>query len=162
MVFTQNVFAQDQHAELKFDGQPTYKILEEFRRGDVIVGYSFQIDIRIQNIGKLRSDEIKINLTDEEGFVLVNNTFFDPGETKTISFTWSTLSDIDQNIIVRYFPANLDTEKTVFNTGKTNFKLVIGEEDYIPGTSTGIPGFELILIIFAVITIVTLKRKKKK
>lgn len=153
------VSAQNQ-AELKFIEEPTYKLTKEITKGETVIGWTYQIDIKIQNSGGITSKQTRVNITDEEGFTLQNITTFEPGETKTISFTWSTLSSYDQTISVNYYPLDLSINHNQYNSGSTNFKLLIGGEDEIPAAST--PGFEIMLLITAIAITILLINKKKK
>jgi hypothetical protein len=100
-----------------------------------------------------------VNITDEEGFSLEKHSFFSPGESKIISFTWSTLLNRDQKITVNFFPSDLDTVWTQYNSGSKTFTIKIDDEDGLPATST--PGFEFVIVILAVIMYVFLDRKKR-
>jgi hypothetical protein len=146
--------------ELKFLEEPSYTLIQEVKSGEKIIGWVYQIDIKIQNKGDITSKETIVNLTDEEGFTLQNITRFAPGETKTISFTWSTISSYDQTIRVNYFPLDLSVNHNQYNSGSTSFKMLIGGKDEIPAAST--PGFEIIAVITAIAVALILINKKKK
>ena len=154
-----SVSAKNQ-AELKFVGEPTYTLTQEVTKGEKIIGWVYQIDIKIQNVGDITSKETIVNLSDEEGFILQNITTFSPGETKTISFTWSTISSYDQTIRVKYFPLDLSVNNDQYNSGSTSFKMLIGGKDEVPAAST--PGFEVIVFITAIAVVLFLINKKKK
>jgi hypothetical protein len=159
-IFLAPNFVAKSNYDLEFDGEPTYKLMNEIVKGDKVIGWTYQIDIKIKNIGDERSDLTIVNITDQEGFTLQNSTTFEPGETKTISFVWSTLFDQNQKINVNYYPANLNIETTPSNSGKTKFTLVIGNKDAVPATST--PGFELIILLLSIIILIIISNRKKK
>jgi hypothetical protein len=155
------VSAQNQ-AELKFIDEPIYKLKKEITKGGTVIGWTYQIDIKIQNSGGITSKQTLVNITDEEGFTLQNITTFEPGETKTVSFTWSTLSSYDQTIHISYYPQDLSINHDQYNSGSTSFKLLVGEKDEIPAASTNTPGFEIIVSITAIAITILLINKKKK
>ena len=145
-------------AEIEFEGEPTYNLTQKIKRQNNVIGYSYDIIVKIKNNGDITSEKIVVNLTDEEGFDLAKTVQIDPGETEIVTFSWSTLSDKDQSIIIRYFPENLDAIHNKYNTGSTIMKMIIGGKDSVKAAST--PGFE-ILILFVAISIYLISRKKK-
>jgi hypothetical protein len=142
---------------LSIEGDPTYQLTKTFEKNGKILGKSFKIDIILCNAGNSKSDEIEINLTDQEGILLSQRTFLEAGETKTITFNWSTINIINQNLRVSYYPSDLDTIWNKFNSGHKTFKIKV-VDDSMTGTST--PGFEIILMLIAICCISYLFRKK--
>jgi hypothetical protein len=140
--------------------EPTYELTNELKIDGETVGWTYEIYIKIENIGDIRSKETVVNLTDEEGFVLQDIVTLAPGETKTVSFTWSTLSSYDQTIAVSYYPLDISIDRNRYNSGSTSFKLLIdgGRSDEIPAAST--PGFEIMAFITAMIITNLLLSKK--
>ena len=153
----ENCCAEEQRAEISIVGEPTYTLTSRVIKNNRVLGRTFLVGVTIHNAGNIKSEELVVNLSDEEGFSLANYTYLDPGETKTISFTWSTMINRDQRITISYFPANLDTPWNKYNSGSKTVMIKI--EDGLPATST--PGFEFLLVIIAVILIAFLLKKKR-
>lgn len=155
----ENCYAEEQRAEISFLGEPTYVLTNKVIKNNRVIGRTYLIDVTLYNTGNLRSEELVINLSDEEDFSLVNYTNLHPGETKTIPFTWSTMINRDQRITISYFPANLDTDWNQYNSGSKTLTIKIGAEDGLSATST--PGFEFMLVIMAFILFTILLKKDK-
>jgi len=158
-MFTEKCIAADQ-AGVSFLGEPTYRLITNIERNGQIIGKTFQINVTLHNSGKLRSDELTVNLSDQEGFTLNRESIYlDPGETKTISFAWSTTVNKNQQIVVNFYPTNLDTIWDGYNSGSTSFTVSAVGGGGIPATST--PGFEFVALLSAVAILIFLLKKKK-
>jgi hypothetical protein len=138
--------ADDDTYKISIIDEPTYKITNTIEKNGRIIGMSYQINIIFTNTGYQKSGEIEVNLTDQEGFVLIQRTYLNAGETKTIIFNWSTINIKNQKLIVNYYPSNLDIPLDNFNSGQKIFTIKIADGS-MPSTST--PGFEIILLITA-------------
>ncbi len=145
---TEKCYAEEYLSDISIQGEPTYIVTNTIIKNDRILGKTFQIDILLSNTGNLKSDEIEVNLTDEEGYAISQRTYFEPGETKTISFTWSTINIRNQILKVSFYPSDLDTLWNKYNSGYKTFTIKV-DENGIPATST--PGFEILLTIIAII-----------
>ena len=110
-------------------------------------------------MGSKQSEELIVNISDREGFSLSNKIYMNPGEIKTVSFTWSTLVDRDQEITANFFPSNLDAAWNRYNSGSKTFTIIMDEQSGLTATNT--PGFELIIVAFAVIILIFIYRKKQ-
>lgn len=154
----QNTRAEGNHAEIIFADEPTYKLVNVLTKNNKEIGWTYQIDIKLKNIGNKKSDELIVNLSDNEGFSLLNYTRIEPGETKHISFRWSTIQKRDHVLTIRYFPADLDKTWNKYNSGMKKLIIPYNPSSGLPGTST--PGFEIILL-FLSITILLIFTKKK-
>ena len=157
-ITTEKCSAEEQQAEISFLGEPTYILENKIIKNNQVIGRIYTIDVTLYNAGNLRSEQIKVNITDEEGFSLVKYTYINPGETKIISFNWSTILDRDQEIHANYFPSDLDTVWTRYNSGSKTFMIKINDKDGVSATNT--PGFELTLIISSIIFYGYLRRRK--
>ena len=151
--------AEEQRAEILILGEPTYTLTNKVIKNNRVIGRTYIIDVTFYNSGDARSEELVVNLTDEEGFSLENIIFLNPGETKIISFTWSTIINRDQRVTVNFFPLNLDVDRTQYNSGSKVFTIKIGDGSNLPATST--PGFELIVMIIAIIVFMFFQKKKE-
>lgn len=160
ILFASNILARDNGYDLDFVGEPEYELVNTVNRGGKVIGWSYKVNVKIQNSGDVKSKETIVNLTDEEGISLSKIIKVDPGETKTIQFNWSTLSSKDQKIASSFYPLSLDTSHTSYNSGSTTFTIIIDEKDTVPATST--PGFELIIVLFAITGILILKKKRHR
>lgn len=152
-----NCNAEEDSAFISILGEPTYKLNNTIVRDGKTLGKTFQIDVVMGNTGDSISDEIEVNITDEEGFSLSRRTFFEPGETKTISFTWSTINIRNQKLRVFYYPSDLDTTWNKYNSGSKIFTIKVDDVS-VPGAST--PGFEIIFLLTAVIGITYIMKRK--
>lgn len=144
--------------DLEFVGEPTYRLTKEVSIGGEVAGWTYEINITIKNSGDTISDQTTVNLTDQEGFTLSNTTYFQPGETKTISFTWSTLSSYDQTIKVSYYPTDVEKNWNQQNYEATSFKIIVGEPDVT--TENGTPGFEIVTILLAISLLYIYKKRE--
>jgi hypothetical protein len=152
-----NCIADESSFKISIEGEPTYKLTNTIVRNGKTLGKSYEIDIIFTNSGNQKSDEIEVNLTDQEGYILTQRTIFYPGETKIITFNWSTMNMLDQKINVNYYPSDLDTPWNKYNSGKKMLTINVVDNS-MPGTST--PGFEIILLITAFLFIIfSIKRK---
>lgn len=154
---SENCYAEENPANVSIIGEPTYKLKNTFEKNGRIIGKTFQIDIIFSNTGDFKSDEIEINLTDQEGFVLSQRTFFIGGETRIISFNWSTMIIKDQVLKINFYPSDVDTSWNKYNSGHKTLAIKVSDNG-IPSTST--PGFEIFLLIITVIGITFLIKKR--
>jgi hypothetical protein len=153
----ENCVAEESPFYISIKGEPTYKLTNTIERNGRVIGKSYKIDIIFTNSGNYKSDEIEVNLTDQEGYTLIQRTYFNAGETKTITFNWSTVNIINQKLQVNYYPSNLDTAWNNYNSGKKSFTVKVVDSS-IPGAST--PGFEIILLIATILCITFLIKRK--
>lgn len=158
LIITEKCSAIEQQAEISFFGEPTYTLENKIIKNNQVIGRIYKIDVTLYNAGNLRSEELAVNFTDEEGFSLVKYTYINPGVTKIISFNWSTILNRDQEIQANFFPADLDTIWNQNNSGSKTFMIKINDKNGMPATNT--PGFELTLIISSIIIFVYLIRRK--
>ena len=159
-MLTQNTRAEENRAEIIFVDEPTYKLVNVLTKNNKEIGWTYQINVTLKNIGDKKSDELIVNLSDDEGFSLLNHTYFEPGETKTISFLWSTIQKRDHTMTIRYFPADLDKTWNIYNSGIRKLVIYYKPSNEVKGTST--PGFETIAVFISLITLIVLYRKLKK
>jgi len=146
-------------AIITFDGTPTYTHTRTITVGDTIRGYSYKITVSIKNTGTVASQAMSVNLSDEEGYSLIypSSITLEPGETETVTFNWSTSLVRDQNVQINFFPSDLNADRDQYNTGSTILNIVIPDS----GTTQKTPGFELCIIIIALLALVTLSKYKK-
>lgn len=149
--------AQENRAEISFKEEPNYNLVKKMKQNNEIVGWRYNIFITLENNGDKESEEIQINMTDQEGFTLSNITTFEPGETKTIVFSWTTTKSINQKINVNFFPTDLDADWNKYNSGSTSFVLKIDNENGVPAAST--PGFEILLFFLSIMTLYIFRKK---
>lgn len=158
--FTQQTKAEQQRADLIFAEEPSYTLVSERTKNNKIIGWSYQIFVKIQNIGNKISDLTTVNITDDEGFTLSQKLIIEPNETKTAVFNWSTITKKDHNLFISYYPADLDTEWNKYNRAKTQMIIKMLDEDDIRGTST--PGFELLSLLLSLVSFVFILKKYRK
>ena len=158
--FTATISAAERHgANVSFAKEPTYELVNRLTKNNKVIGWVFHINVYLQNTGDRRSEELIVNLSDEEGFSLMKQVILEPDENKTVTFTWSTISSKDQQLTIKYFPADLDTIWNKYNSGITTLNVIVEGKDSIP--ATGIPGFEIPLLMLTLIFIVLYQKKKK-
>ena len=147
--------------KLKFflESEPTYRLIKDIIKNNVSLGKIYEINVTLVNRGLEISDELTVNLTDEENFTLSKKTKFYPSEIKVVSFTWSTLLIKNQQIIVSFYPSNQDIIWNQYNSGSKAFTLYMTNENDIQAAST--PGFELVLVITSIL-IFSFRLKKNK
>ena len=151
--------AEEQQADVSFLGEPTYTLKNKIIKNNQVIGRAYSIDVTLYNTGNKRSEELTVNITDEEGFSLrKNHIYLNPDESKIISFNWTTMINRDQKIIVNYFPTDLDAIWNQYNSGSKTLTIKIEDKDGLPATNT--PGFELLLIITTVMMYAFLRKKK--
>jgi len=158
-VFAQGIKADEQRAELEIKGEPSYTLIKEIKKGGTIIGRTYKINVEIGNAGNVRSEETVINLTDDEGFTLKKVTYFEPDETKTISFNWSTLYTYNQELKINYFPANLNLNRNRFNSGSAILTIKPLGDQGVSATNT--PGFEIAIMILSLLCIMFYGKIKK-
>ena len=160
IMFTEKSIAANQ-AQVSFLGQPTYRLIRSIERNGQVIGKTFQINVTLHNSGNLMSDELTVNLSDEEGFTLTRDKIYlDQGDTKIISFTWSTTTlNRNQQIKVLFFPSDLNVSWNEFNSGSTTFTIKVTDSGGLPAAST--PGFEIIVFLSAVTILIFLLKKKR-
>jgi len=151
--------AEEQQADISFLGEPIYTLKNKIIKNNQVIGRAYSIDVTLYNTGNKRSEELAVNITDEEGFSLRKNyIYLNPDESKIISFNWTTMINRDQKIIVNYFPMDLDTIWNQYNSGSKTLTIKIEDKDGLPATNT--PGFELLLIITTVMMYAFFRKKK--
>lgn len=158
--FTKQIKAEEQRAELIFAEEPSYTLIKELAKNDEIIGWSYQIFVKIQNIGNNKSDLTRVNITDDEGFTLSKDVTIEPNVTETVIFDWATITKKDHNIHVSFYPTDLNTGLNQYNRGSTKIIIKMLDKDDISGTST--PGFELLTLIITIATLGILLKKYRK
>jgi len=159
-ITTENICAQENRSKVSFLGEPTYTLTNKITKNNEVIGRTYLIEIRLQNQGDERSENLLVNITDEEGFTLDKEIYIDPGEVKTVSFTWSTLLNRDQIISASFFPSDLNTGWNHYNSGSKTFTIKMDDtQDSLTATNT--PGFELTIVAFAVILLIFIYRKRQ-
>jgi len=136
-------------------GEPTYQLTNSIVKNNRIIGQTYQINVTLYNRGYTRSVEFIVNISDED-ISLKKNISLESGETKIVSFTWSTIKIKNQRLSISFYPSDIDVSRTKYNSGSKSFIIKIGNGKELPATST--PGFEIILI-FTVIFMGILRKK---
>lgn len=147
-------------AVMQFEKEPTYEFISEEKNSEgQIIGRRYEIYMYLKNTGDEKTVDLVVNLSDEEETPgLKNYTYFEPGESKTITFGWSTRFIRDQTLNIKYYPENLGAERTNNNSGETTLTIVMG--DVGGQTTTETPGFDLLIMIVAIILLIIAGKKK--
>jgi len=154
---TINCIAEDSTYEISIKGEPSYKLTNTIVKNGRVLGKSYKINVVFTNSGEYKSEEIEVNLTDQEGYTLTQRTYFNSGETKIITFNWSTVNIKNQELQINFYPSNLDTPRNNYNSGRESLTIKIVDSS-VPGAST--PGFKIILLIAALLFVVLIMKRK--
>lgn len=141
-------------AMISFAGEPEYKLVNEVYKGNELIGWVYEIYVRLKNDGNVRSQELIVSLKDAEGFTLEDRVYIDPGEIKTVNFTWSTLNK-NQVLLISYYPSDPNASLDQYNHGST--ELNIGGKSDVSSTTT--PGFEILVFTLALLAVIFLVKK---
>jgi hypothetical protein len=154
LYITNNCNAEENRG-VHFVDEPSYKLTNTIIKNNRVIGKSYEINITMHNAGEEKSDILIVNLSDEDSS-LKKEIYFEGNETKTISFTWSTIKIRDQRMHVHFYPKDLETIWNEFNSGSIAFTIEISDTDGIPATST--PGFETLLSLLLIIMLALSKK----
>ena len=150
------VVAEEEHAIVSIKGTPTYELVSTNTVGDMIIR-RYMINVTFINEGTIISEEIKSVLRDEEGFNLTSYFYLNSSEEKIVTYDWSTILYRNQNLVLSYYPVDLNTDLNENNSGTTTITVKMVEEE----NNKSIPGFEIMLMLIAIIiTILYFNRKK--
>ena len=106
IVISETCFAENNY-NISFVDEPTYELVRTIRKNNEIIAKSYLIYILLHNSGPEKSEELRVNISDEEGFDLFQKVYVEPGETTVVTFNWSTLLLKNQKITVNFFVINL-------------------------------------------------------
>lgn len=120
----------------------------------------YDIIITLKNNGDEDSDDITIKVREEnegENLSVFRNGTVKAGETMQFSFEdWIVSGTGEHTVIYEYFPTNENIETNNYNSGTGSFKINDGSVE-----NEDTPGFELVLVLLAIISIYLIKRRKK-
>ena len=134
---------------------PTYNYIKTVGGGTQIFEY-FNINVTLRNLGANESDQITIELIDQDNIQSGVKRYytFSPLEKKTFLFADHPISGTgDHNITIKFYPTN-ETKNASYNSGSGTFVIYKNDSE---GGST--PGFEITLIIITFALFVFLKKK---
>ena len=154
-IITLNTCKADDQVGVYIVGEPTYQLKNSIIKNNRIIGQTYQINVTLYNNGYTRTVEFIVNLT-EKYSSLKKNISLEPGETKVVSFTWSTINIKNQRLIIYFYPSDLDVIRTKYNSGSKSLTIKIENDKELPATST--PGFEVILVV--IVILICILRKK--
>ena len=160
IIINNELYVQAAEAGVYIDGEPTYKLIKNIIKNNEIIGKIYEINVTIINNGLDVSDDLIVNLTDEEHFSLSRNIILNSSETKIVSFTWSTLLIKNQQILVSFYPSNPDIIWNQYNSGSKAFTIYISNDKDLKATDT--PGFEIIYVITAMLIFIFLLKRINK
>jgi len=114
----------------------------------------FNINITLRNLGVNESDEITLELIDQDNMSVYKKYTFDPLEKKSFLFSNHPISGTgDHEITIKFYPTD-ETKKNSYNSGSETFVI---NKDNSQGGST--PGFEITLILITLAIFVFLRKK---
>ncbi|KAA0007764.1 MAG: hypothetical protein DRN01_05750 [Thermoplasmata archaeon] len=117
---------------------------------------TYIINVTLANNGDTASVDTTVDVEDNEGFILHKNTTLNPGETKVLSFEWTTKNPQQQIVNISYGPTSKNVPHTSYNSGKTTLTI-----EALPGYENNgkkTPGFEFMFLVAALLMLVY-KRK---
>ena len=116
----------------------------------------FDISITLSNTGDVESDDITVEIEDEDGKYYRNYTF-QPRESKTFIFDdHPLLEKTEHRINISFYPTNKYIVLNDYNHGE-DILIILPKEN----ANNSTPGFESIFPIIAIAVLVFLKRYKK-
>lgn len=117
----------------------------------------FNISINLYNSGNIESDDITVKIEDEDGGYVRNDTLT-PNESKIFIFDDHPLLGMTEHRInISFYPTNKNIVLTDYNHGED--VLILLPEDKDENSFT--PGFEVILLIIAIVIYAFSTRFKK-
>ncbi len=136
-----------------FDKKYSISKIIEHPGGDIIY---LNISIMLKNSGNIRSDNITVQLTDEDNVVVRRNGTIDPGQTKTFLFTdYPVIGRKEHAINISYYPTFDRVKRTSDNQG-TDVVLLFQNKD-----ASSTPGFEVHVLILSLLIFMYRARKKQ-
>lgn len=157
-IFVVNISAEDEVEGLYIKGDPTVELVNQEMTAAHQIS-TFNINITFRNDGAGRTENTKVTLTDEEGFVISDEFELDSNSETTIYFVLPTILTTDQNLVINYFPTTLDESKwTPINSGNVTVVAELNDD----GTSSSTPGFGILLLILSLFVIYYVESKKQK
>jgi len=131
----------------------TYDYIKTEGSGTQIFEF-FNINITLRNLGVNGSDEITVELIDQDNMSVRRKYTFDPLEKKSFLFSNHPISGTgDHEITINFYPTD-ETKKNNYNSGSEIFVINKGN---LTGGST--PGFEITLILLVLTLFIFLKEK---
>ncbi len=131
----------------------TYNYIKTEEAGTQIFEF-FNINITLRNLGTNNSDEITLELIDQDNISVKREYIFDPLEKKSFLFSNHPISGTgDHELTIKFYPKN-QTRKADYNSRSETF--VINKDDSKGGST---PGFEITLTTIALAIFIFLKKK---
>ncbi len=131
----------------------TYNYIKTEEAGTQIFEF-FNINITLRNLDVNESDEMTLELIDQDNMSVKRKHTFDPLEKKSFLFINHPISGTgDHEITIKFYPTD-ETKKNSYNSGLETF--VINKDDSQGGST---PGFEVTLILIALAIFVFLRKK---
>lgn len=119
----------------------------------------YDITITLYNEGNVTSPQITLGIQDEVDGIWTNKTGTVAVKESTEFFfnDWPIVGPGDHTILIRYLPTNDSIQKTLFNSGSDTLNLGVEE---VNDETEETPGFELVILLTALFTILVLKKRK--
>jgi hypothetical protein len=139
----------------------SYEVVKTEKIGTQTVVY-FKINITLYNSGNITSEDITVSIWDEnDGLQTHRNGTIPPGKSLPFVFgennDWMVVGLGEHNVNIIFSPTN-ESRKTQYNSGSST--LIISTDDTINDNSS--PGFEIILIVISIVSLMFFKRKNKR
>lgn len=133
----------------------TYEVIKiDDSKATVVVYY--KISIVLHNSGNKISDDITLEMNDAFGVYLRNGTILPGGSREFVFDDWPLMGLGEHLIDISFYPTDLNIPREEYNSGSTSLVLSADSK----GDDKSTPGFEIILVITAIIVITFLGRKR--
>ena len=152
--------AEDENHEISIVNK-SYEVVKTEKLGTQTVIY-FKISIILHNSGSATSEDITVSIWDEnDGLKTPRNGTIPPGKSLPFVFgendDWMVIGLGEHNVNIIFSPTN-ESRTTQYNSGSAT--LAISKDDAINDNSS--PGFEIILVVIAIVALMFFKRKNKR
>ena len=117
----------------------------------------YNISVTLENSGTIESEDITLQITDEDGNYTRNGTIL-PGSSKTFIFTDHPLIGLnDHTISLSFFPTDQFAPKNEYNSGEDSLTLIYNQGSGFDTT----PGFEAFFTLIILSLFVLIKKVRK-
>ncbi|MCX6665732.1 MAG: hypothetical protein NT038_06705 [Euryarchaeota archaeon] len=120
----------------------------------------YNISIVMHNAGAEISQNTTLYFIDDEGIPAYRENMFAPGEYKEFTFNeWPLTGTGEHQINISYYPTDQNVLATGDNSGISTFNV---SSDGSTPSQKSTPGFEIIVLLSAIVLISLIKRKRRK
>ena len=151
-IFADTIAAQEDYYKISVVDK-SYGLLNIDETHGII---KYDISITLNNSGTIKSHDITVRITDEDGNYTRNGTIM-PGESKTFLFNNHPLIGMtDHTILISFYPTDLFIGPNENNSGEDSLILKYGNDSGGGGT----PGFEAVFLLILISLYIVIKEYK--